>query len=132
MNTLHQCIHANCALEVLKAINKINSYVEGMSLSDFQKSELTQDAVVRNLQLLRDYYRWSNRTHPQVGEVIGLVPMPLAIVGMIDGGQASKIWQLIGEFLPMYSESTMRIYRVLIGDEKKCECIPSATAGKAV
>lgn len=38
--------------DILKAINKIESYIEDMTLSQFKKNELVIDAVVRNFEII--------------------------------------------------------------------------------
>lgn len=38
--------------DILRAIEKIESYLKGMTLSKFKKDELVIDAVVRNLEII--------------------------------------------------------------------------------
>ncbi|HUD01808.1 MAG TPA: DUF86 domain-containing protein [Rhabdochlamydiaceae bacterium] len=38
--------------DILRAIDKIESFIKGMTLSKFQKNELVIDAVVRNLEII--------------------------------------------------------------------------------
>jgi uncharacterized protein with HEPN domain len=38
--------------DILKAIDKIERYVKGMTLSQFKKNELVIDAVIRNLEVI--------------------------------------------------------------------------------
>jgi uncharacterized protein with HEPN domain len=38
--------------DILRAIEKIETYLKGLSLSQFKKSELTIDAVIRNLEII--------------------------------------------------------------------------------
>ena len=38
--------------DILEAVRRILSYTEGMSLEDFEKSLVTVDAVVRNLEVI--------------------------------------------------------------------------------
>lgn len=38
--------------DILKAIRKIESYIEGMTAVQFKKNELVIDAVVRNLEII--------------------------------------------------------------------------------
>ena len=38
--------------DILKAIQKIEVYIEGMTASQFKKNELVIDAVVRNLEII--------------------------------------------------------------------------------
>lgn len=38
--------------DILKSIQKIESYIEGMTATQFKKSELVIDAVVRNLEII--------------------------------------------------------------------------------
>ncbi len=37
---------------ILKAIDKIHAYSEGMSQSDFRDNELAQDAIIRNIEII--------------------------------------------------------------------------------
>ena len=39
-------------LDMLKAARRVIKYVSGLSSEDFEKNELTQDAVVRNLEII--------------------------------------------------------------------------------
>jgi len=38
--------------DILEAIHRIESYTEGLTIDDFSESQLFQDAVVRNLELI--------------------------------------------------------------------------------
>lgn len=38
--------------DILKSIHKIETYIEGMTASQFKKNELVIDAVVRNLEII--------------------------------------------------------------------------------
>ncbi|KAF3362672.1 UPF0331 protein [Chlamydiales bacterium STE3] len=38
--------------DILKAIQKIEAYIEGMTASQFKKNELVIDVVVRNLEII--------------------------------------------------------------------------------
>lgn len=38
--------------DILKAIDKIELYIDGMTLTHFKKNELVIDAVVRNLEII--------------------------------------------------------------------------------
>lgn len=38
--------------DILEAIAKIRNYTQGMTYEDFQKDEKTQDAVIRNLEII--------------------------------------------------------------------------------
>lgn len=38
--------------DILKAINKIQRFIKGMTLNQFKKNELVIDAVVRNLEVI--------------------------------------------------------------------------------
>jgi uncharacterized protein with HEPN domain len=38
--------------DILEAVRRVLSYTEGMSLDDFEKSLVTVDAVVRNLEVI--------------------------------------------------------------------------------
>lgn len=38
--------------DILKSIKKIETYIEGMTASQFKKNELVIDAVVRNLEII--------------------------------------------------------------------------------
>jgi uncharacterized protein with HEPN domain len=38
--------------DILKSIQKIESYIEGMTAAQFKKNELVIDAVVRNLEII--------------------------------------------------------------------------------
>lgn len=38
--------------DILKSIQKIEAYIEGMTASQFKKNELVIDAVVRNLEII--------------------------------------------------------------------------------
>lgn len=38
--------------DILKAIQKIETYIEGMTLNQFKKNELVIDAVIRNFEII--------------------------------------------------------------------------------
>ena len=44
--------HRVCLTDILEAVRRILSYTDGMSLEDFEKSLVTVDAVVRNLEVI--------------------------------------------------------------------------------
>jgi uncharacterized protein with HEPN domain len=44
--------HGVYLIDILEAVRRILSYTEGMSLVDFEKSLVTIDAVVRNLEVI--------------------------------------------------------------------------------
>jgi len=50
------------AVDIVESIDSIQSYVEGMSLTDFQADPKTQDAVLRNFQVIGEAIRQLSQT----------------------------------------------------------------------
>jgi uncharacterized protein with HEPN domain len=63
---------------IIEAIDRINRYVDGTSEDDFLDDEKTQDAVVRNFEIIGEASRNMVRNHPDFTQVHPEVPWGIA------------------------------------------------------
>jgi uncharacterized protein with HEPN domain len=90
-------------LDILDAIERVFTYVKGMTYKDFLSDSKTQDAVVRNIEIIGEAARNLPKTfrteNPQVpwDEIIG---MRNVIVHRYFGILVDVIWDVIKKELP--------------------------------
>jgi len=63
---------------ILRAINRIQNYVEDIDEPLFLTNELIQDAVIRNLEIIGEASRNINRHYPNYAEEHASVPFSIA------------------------------------------------------
>jgi len=95
---------------ILLAIEKILEYTKGMSLLDFQKNEMAQDAVIRNIEIIGEAAK--NISNDLKATYIE-IPWK-AMAGMRDklihdymGVDSDVLWKTIEKDIPLL-ESTIR------------------------
>lgn len=90
-------------LDILGAIDKISSYVEGMNYEDFLSDHKTQDAVVRNIEIIGEAVRslpadfTERHTEVPWGEIVA---MRNVIVHQYFGILPDVVWDVIKNELP--------------------------------
>lgn len=63
---------------ILEAIERIQSYVEDVDEVGFLSSKITQDAVIRNLEVIGEASRNIERVHPEFAAAHPEIPLALA------------------------------------------------------
>ena len=63
---------------ILEAIERINRYVEGMNETSFLQDEKTQDAVIRNFEIIGEASRNIEQNHPDFASEHAEVPWKIA------------------------------------------------------
>lgn len=69
---------ADYLAHIVQAIDRIQRYTAGMSLGAFAASELAQDAVIRNLEVIGEASRNILRDHPAVATAYPELPLAAA------------------------------------------------------
>ena len=91
-------------LDILIAARKVSRYVEGVSWESFKEDDRTQDAVIRNLQIIGEAaHKLSNEFqsgHPEVpwGEIIG---MRHRLVHDYSRINVAKVWETAQDDIPL-------------------------------
>jgi len=102
-------------LDILDAIERIISYAKGMSYKDFLSDSKTQDAVVRNIEIIGEAARNLPKTfranNPQVpwDEIIG---MRNVIVHRYFGILVDVVWDVIKKELPKLKKNIKSFIKV--------------------
>ena len=63
---------------ILEATERIRAYVEGVDQRGFLASKMVQDAVIRNLEVIREASRNIERVHPEFATEHPEIPLALA------------------------------------------------------
>lgn len=63
---------------ILEAIERIDSYVDGVDEAGFLSSKIIQDAVIRNLEVIGEASRNIERDHPEFAAAHPELPLALA------------------------------------------------------
>lgn len=103
--------------DMLAAIEKIQRYVENITLEEFLEEEMRVDAVVRNLEIIGEA---AGKIHPETRIKYPHIPWK-RIVGLRNiliheyfGIDMDIVWDIIGNYLPDLEEEARRI----LEDEK--------------
>ncbi|VVB69177.1 Uncharacterised protein [uncultured archaeon] len=97
---------------ILAAIERIETYSEGVSFQGLLQTEILQDGVVRQLEIIGEASRNLSsdliRRHPEVpwGEIIGLRNRIAHAYYNIDLG---VVWDIVQEDLPSLKKDVSRI-----------------------
>jgi len=98
--------------DIREAIDKIERYIEGMSKDSFESDEKTNDAVVRNLEIIGEA---ANRLpkdfiekHSEI-EWNKIVGLRHRIVHEYFGVDLSIIWQILENDIPPFKYSLEKI-----------------------
>jgi len=100
---------------IVEAIERIHRYVEDLSEVDFLDDEKTQDAVIRNLEIIGEAARNIERYHPVYAESHPDVPWALmyAMRNRVAHGyfkvDFELVWQTIHEDLPELDEQVRQL-----------------------
>ena len=102
-------------LDILDAIERVFSYVKGMSYKDFMADQKTQDAVVRNIEIIGEaargipkVFRADNSQIPW-DDIIG---MRNIIVHHYFGILIDVVWDIVKKELPMLKKQIKSIIEV--------------------
>ena len=63
---------------ILQAIERIERYTDGMDEADFLRSEIAQDAVIRNFKVIGEASRNIERDHPAFAAANPKLPLSIA------------------------------------------------------
>jgi uncharacterized protein with HEPN domain len=88
---------------ILDCIRKINEFSKGLSLKEFKKNELVQDAIIRNVEIIGEA---SKKITPKTKQTYYNIPWQ-EIAGMRDklihdylGVDVGVVWKTIKEDIP--------------------------------
>ena len=90
-------------LDILIAARKVSRYAEGFSWEGFQEDGRTQDAVMRNLQIIGEAVRKISdefrNEHPEIpwGDILGMRNRLVHEYGRI---QMEKVWETVVDDVP--------------------------------
>jgi uncharacterized protein with HEPN domain len=90
--------------DILKAIQKIEAYIEGMTAGQFKKNELVIDAAVRNLEIIGES---SKNIAPTIRRLHTNVPwdqmngMRNILIHEYFGVDLSTVWHTVKSHLPL-------------------------------
>jgi len=105
---------------ILAAIERIETYSEGVSLQEFLKTGIIQDGVVRQLGIIGEASRNLSaelvQSHPEVPwrEIIGLRNRIAHAYYNIDQG---LVWDIVQEDLPSLKSEVTRILEEVEGQQ---------------
>jgi uncharacterized protein with HEPN domain len=100
---------------ILDAIQRINRYIGTMDLDTFLRDEKTQDAVIRNFEIIGEAARNIERHHPNFAAEHADVPWGIAYemrnvlahgYFMVD---LEIVWKTIHNDLPVLAEQIIRL-----------------------
>jgi uncharacterized protein with HEPN domain len=99
-------------LDILDAMDRIASYIEGMSYESFLADRKTQDAVIRNVEIIGEAARSLPGDFTQRHEDIpwsDLVGMRNVLVHQYFGILPEVVWDVIKNELPALREQIARL-----------------------
>jgi uncharacterized protein with HEPN domain len=103
---------------VLAAIARIEAYLEGQDEASFLASELVQDAVIRNLEVIGEALHQVEESEPAFRAEHGDVPWDEAygMRNLLSHGyfkvRADLVWSTVKENLPALREQLVRILTI--------------------
>lgn len=98
--------------DILRAIEKIGSYLEGMSLTQFKKNELVSDAVIRNLEIIGEASKniplTIRRTYPDIpwDQMCG---MRNILIHEYFGVDEKIVWHTVKKHLPALQKQLLAL-----------------------
>ncbi len=100
--------------DILKSIEKINSYLKGLTITQFKKNELVIDAVIRNLEIIGEA---SKNIPPNVRRSYSAVPWDI-MYGMRNiliheyfGVDTQIVWHTAKKDLPLVQKQLDQILK---------------------
>ncbi len=103
-------------VDMLRAIEKIERFTEGLDLASFSSSELVVDAVLRNLEVLgeaaRNVPEEMRETHPDIpwGKIVGLRNI---VAHAYFGVDLENVWKIVQENVPEVRSSIVALVKEL-------------------
>ncbi len=99
--------------DIYQSTNKIISYVDGMEFEDFQEDSLTQDAVIRNFEIIGEASRkidkdFAKETDFPVEQSIGMRNKLIHDYGEIN---LEVVWKTIEQDLPILLDLCEKILK---------------------
>ncbi|NGX26139.1 MAG: hypothetical protein K940chlam6_00050 [Chlamydiae bacterium] len=89
--------------DILRSIEKIESYLDGMTLTHFKKNDLVKDAVVRNLEIIGEASKnvplTIRRTHSDIPWT-QMNGMRNILIHEYFGVDAKIVWHTAKKYLP--------------------------------
>ena len=98
--------------DILQAIERIEEYTKDLSLEDFNKNQLVQDGVVRNLEIIGEAVKHLpkdiQKKHPHVEwkKIAGLRDI---LIHAYFGIDHDIVWDVITNKVPELKEQVLRI-----------------------
>ena len=98
--------------DILEAINRIESYTTNLTIDDFSESQLYQDAVVRNLEIIGEAVKRLPKElikkYPDVGwkKIVGLRDI---LIHAYFGIDIEIIWDVVQNKIPELKEQILII-----------------------
>ena len=105
---------------ILQAIERIQRYTSGMSETDFARSEVIQDAVIRNFEVIGEASRNIARECPEFADAHPELPLSFAyeMRNALAHGYFTVdlgiVWKTIGSDLPALQHQVQRLAAELI------------------
>ncbi len=101
-------------LDIIEAINRIISYTSGMSYDDFGDDQKTQDAVIRNIEIIGEATKNLSTelrdSYPQI-PWRGMAGMRDKLIHHYFGVDNRLVWSAAQEELPDLLSSLQAIYQ---------------------
>lgn len=98
--------------DILRAINKIESFAEGMTFTQFKKNELVIDAVVRNLEVIGEASKSIplsiRRSYPSIPWA-QMSAMRNVLIHEYFGVDVKIVWHTIKKSLPLLLKQLQQI-----------------------
>jgi uncharacterized protein with HEPN domain len=97
---------------ILDCIRKINKFSKGLTINEFQKNELVQDAVIRNIEIIGEASKKitseTKKNYPDIPwkEISG---MRDKLIHDYLGVDIDVVWETIKKDIPVLRKQTIKI-----------------------
>lgn len=111
-------------VDMLRAIDKIGRFTEGLDLASFSDSEMVVDAVLKNLEVLGEAARnvpdEVRNAHPEIPwkRIVGLRNI---VAHAYFGVDLENVWKIVGENVPEVRPSVEALLAELESTERTTE-----------